>query len=264
MNEVEIVKALLSKVDDTSFKYNIYSSDGFDGWNTDEYIDFSAGQLLYLIKSEVGNDELFTGFKLEEVDLDSMLSEVSMELSWPDGYPSPHANSVIPAELETLAAKLEKLENHESVDVDDIRTRLEEIQSGEYTFDFSVRTDDDYYFSESNEKKVELERREVLGLLLSQFDIRNLIEERVEVLDEDFINEKVSDDNMAEECDPLYYGGSSEDMDAYLQVWSEMIKRIMSGEISEVNAMYFTEYLEEGDYERDYDEWLKEKLADEE
>jgi hypothetical protein len=53
-------------------------------------------------------------------------------------------------------------------------------------------------------------------------------------------------------------------MDAYLQAWSEMIKRIMSGEISEVNAMYFTEYLEEGDYERDYDEWLKEKLADEE
>ena len=42
MNEVEIVKSLLSKVDDTCFKYNIYSSDGFDGWNTDEYIDFSA------------------------------------------------------------------------------------------------------------------------------------------------------------------------------------------------------------------------------
>lgn len=264
MNGVEIVKALLSKVDDACFKYNIYSSDGFDGWNTEEYIDFSAGQLLYLIKSEVEKDELFAGFKLEEVDLDSMLSDVSMELSWPDGYPSPHVNSVIPLELETLAEELEKFGKHKSVDLDDIKTRLDAIQSGEYTFDFSIRTDDDYYFSESNEKKVEMERREVLGLLLSQFDVRNLIEEQVEVLDEDFINDKVSDDNMAEECDPLYYGGSSDDMDAYLQAWSEMINRILSGEISEENAMYFTEYLEEGDYERDYDEWLNEKLEDEE
>lgn len=141
MDKVSLIRSLLSQVEDTGFLSRIYSSDGFDGWDTRETVTLTAPQILYLIKKEVSTEDYFEGLEVEEFDLDAVFSEVSLELSWPDGYPTARVNSVIPAELEFLRDKLENLDKTNQKEVSEIQDCLHAISSAEYTFDYTIEAD---------------------------------------------------------------------------------------------------------------------------
>ena len=256
MTKFELAKALLSQVKDESFSCSIYSSDGFDGWNSDEYIDLSAPQLRYLIKSKVGGeDALFEGLELEEADADSMISDLSRELSWPDGYPSPHVNSVIPNELLGLEDKLDNIDGLSPEEISDLYESLISITSGEYTFEYTIGSEG-MYFTEGAELKVFLEKDQILGLLNSQYDLSDILDTDFIDIDEEYLNDIANDADLAENYDYLSYGGSSDDFEAYIHSWVYMIDRILKDDIAEENALRFIDFIAEGDYERDFDDWL--------
>lgn len=255
MTEIEIVRYLLSKVQDTDFEFRIYSSDGFDGWDTEENVTITAPQLRYLIKEKFLDPQLYEGLEVEEFDLASLLYDISKELSWPDGPPSAKVLSVIPYELSDLEERFDDMDLSDESNVSEIKSWLDGIETGLYTFVFAVESEC-YSFTSDAEKQFELTRDQVLGIIKGKYGLPGIIDDSIGIIDDDDLNGFADDEDLADDYDNLSYGGESEALDGYLAAWETFVDSILNGDVLHDDALCFTEFLAEGDYERDFSEWI--------
>lgn len=263
MTNIQLAKKVLENIQDENFRLGVSASTGAkcdDGWCDSLDLDLSREQLLYLINERNGHNELFEGLTLEKVDVDSIITDMTMEAAWPDGGPAATVNDVIPNELAELSEELEALDETDENAVKLIREELLQITGGKYTFYFTVEASG-YYFTEDAEESIELSAKEALGLLYGQHDkdaaFDGICEESY---DEDLINDKADELGFADDYDSFSYGGESEELEAYLNAWDYILDSIMSGDITEENLDSWLEYFDDSDnYEYEIVEWYEER-----
>lgn len=267
MNNIDFAKKALENIQDESFRLEVSASTGgkcSDGWGDTLELYLDRNQLLYLLHDKCGVDELFEGESLEEVDVDSIISDMTMEAAWPDGGPSARVNDVIPEELKDLSNELEALDTDNEDAVKSIREKLLQIKDGKYTFYFTIEASG-YYFTEDAEEKIELTSKEALGLLYGQHDVDSVFNGIYnESYDEDLINDKADELGFASDYDSFSYGGECEELEAYLNAWEYILDCIHDGEITEDNLDEWLEYFDDSDnYEMEISEWHDELESNE-
>lgn len=263
MTNIQLAKKALENIQNECFRLGVSASTGAkcdDGWCDSLDLDLSKEQLLYLINERNGHNELFEGLSLEEVDVDSIITDMTMEAAWPDGGPAATVNDVIPNELSELSDELEALDETDKDAVKSIREKLHQITGGKYTFYFTVEASG-YYFTEDAEESIELSAKEALGLLYGQHDLKEAFDGICEEsYYEDIINDKADKLGFANDYDSFSYGGESEELEAYLNAWDYILDSIMSNEITEEDLGSWLEYFDDTDnYENDIVEWHENK-----
>lgn len=261
MNNIQLAKKVLNKIKDESFSLGVSVSTGGKcdgGWCDSLDLYLSKEQLLYLINKRNGNNEVFEGLTLEEVDVDSIITDMTMEAAWPDGGPSATVNDVIPNELSELSEELESLDETDVEAIKSMREKLLQVTDGKYTFYFTVEASG-YYFTEDAEECIELSAKEALGILYGQHDIDEVFEGICdESYDEELINDKADKLGFADDYDNFCYGGECEQLESYLNAWDYIIDSIMSDEIVEEDLDSWLEYFDDSDnYEYDIVEWYE-------
>ena len=267
MNNIDFAKKVLENIHEKSFRLDVSASTGgkcSDGWCDTLELFLDRPQLLYLLHDKCGVDELFEGQSLEEVDVDSMISDMTMEAAWPDGGPAAWVNDVIPDELSELAEELDSLNDEDQNAVKEIRKKLKQVGDGKFTFHFTVKADE-YYFTENAEESIELSAKEALGLLYGECDNDDVFEGICdESYDEDLINDKADELNFASDYDYFSYGGECEELEAYLNAWDYILGRIHDGDITEDNLKGWLDYFDDSDnFEMAISKWHDELEEDE-
>ncbi len=88
MTQFELAKKTIETIGWQSFNCRLYASEGgacSNGWDDCNELELSPEEIRYLIKAQLGNDELFEGIETEEVDVDEMIAAMAKEGAWPDG-----------------------------------------------------------------------------------------------------------------------------------------------------------------------------------
>lgn len=266
MKAIALAKRTLARIGDEYFRLNVSASTGgkcSDGWGDSLELALSKGAILYLLKQRIGNDDLFQELSLEEIDIDSVIYDMTMEAAWPDGGPSASVNDIIPNELSELSGELELLDESDEEAVMAVREKLKQVSDGKYTFSFTVEASD-YYFTEGAEEAIELTAKEALGILHGHHGMDEIFEGICEEsYDEDFINDKADELGFASDYDTFSYGSDCEQLDAYLSAWEYIIDSILFGGISEEDIDSWLEYFDDSNnYEMAIADWYKER-ADE-
>lgn len=119
------------------------------------------------------------------------------------------------------------------------------------------------YFSESAEKEIFLEKNQVLGLINSEYGIRDIFNTEYAEIDEQYLNDIANDAALAEDYDYLSYGGDSEELEDYINLWRSLIDDINADKLSLEDARCFTEFLMEEYYGIDFKSWLIKHKEDE-
>lgn len=270
MTQFELARKAIESIGWHSFHCRIYATEGgkcSDGWADYDELDLFPSQIRYLIKEQINKDELFEGIQTEEVDVEEIIVAKAVEGAWPDGGPRASVNDVIPDELSSLSEILESLTKGEcdADTIDDVREKLRAIKDGNYTFHFTVADADDYYyFDEDAEEKIPLTANEAIGLLYGQYDLDEVFEDICdEALDEDFINDKAEDMDFASEYDQFIYDGECEELDGFLDAWVCIIRKILSGDITEETLDSWMKYFDDSDnYESDICDWYEDRKED--
>ena len=134
-------KVIKSNIVDRDFVCELRAYEGGacgDGWCDDRTIRLNKAELLYLLKCEINNDELFKGTEIKKFDLDSALEEEAYSSSWDGEEKTARPNGEIPCELEDLGDYI----NSDECDIEEARKRILEIKGGKYTFICSVEQND--------------------------------------------------------------------------------------------------------------------------
>ena len=261
MDCIELARKALKTIKGTGFPCWIYGGD----WDNYEDLDMSAKELLYLIKLRNGNESVFEGFSVEEADVDALIYEKAKEGAWPEGGPRAEVNSIIPEELQELSDDLSELDMEDESAVEAIRERLRAVADGDYTFSFTVIDGDhSYYFTEDAEEAIHLTREEALGLLKTEHDDIEVIEDLdCEALDEDFINEKAEKIGFADGYDHLNYGGRCDSIEQFVSAWDTLLDLILEGVVTEESLDNWLAYFDDFDnLETDIQEWAEEDVDD--
>ncbi|MGM9832339.1 MAG: hypothetical protein ACI31A_01455 [Candidatus Limisoma sp.] len=263
MTNIQLAKKVLENIKDKSFSLGVYSTTGgkcCDSWG--DYLDLylSREQLLYLINKYNGYDELFEGLSLKEVDVDSIIYNMSLEAAWPDGGPSATVNDVIPDELSELSNELESLDTTDVEAIESIRNKLLQVTDSRYTFHFTVEAND-YYFTEDAEEGIDLSAKEALGLLYGKHNKKEVFDGICKKsYDKNLINSKAEELGFANNYDNLIYGVNNECLEAYLNAMEYILDAIMSGEITDENLGTWLEYFDDSNnYEYNIIDWYKDR-----
>lgn len=260
MNKIELARKALEKITDESFPCTVGCTEGgkCGAGYTDDYqtLDLSREQILSLISCP-NEDEVLKDIVIDPVDVDSMLTEMAYESSWPDGGPAAYVQDVVPVEFDELEAAINDLEADDAEGLEEIRKKLAEITDGDYNILFDIKGDYDYYFAENEEFEFHLTGDEVRGLLNYACDRPEVFEGICDAeLDEDFLNEKAQQEGIADGCDYFSYGGSSDKLDNYINSWDTLLDMIFSGEVNEENLDEWLEYFDDDDnWELEIEDW---------
>ncbi len=152
---------------------------------------------------------------------------------------------------------IEDMEENET-GIEEIRERLESIAAGKYTFYFTV-TDGTgtYYYSEDEEKEIELTAPQARGLLFSSG--REDLFEGLEFdkdIDEYFIESAADNLEISEESNTLHYSGECPGLDGYLDAWETLVSKILAEEIKEPELDGWLEFFDDScNYESDIESW---------
>ena len=259
MTNIELAKKSLDYIHDESFWLHVSATTGGkcdDGWMDTLSLDLSREELLYLINMHNGHNELFEGLTLEEIDVDSIITDIAMKAAWPDGGPSACVNDVVPNELSELSEELESLDSTDDDAVRAIREKLKQISDGKYTFSFTVDASG-YSFTEDAEECIELSAQEALGILYGKHKIDKVFNGICdESYDEYFINAKARKLGIAEDYDNFIYGAECEPLETYLNAWGYILDAIMSGDITEEDIDSWLKYFDdENNYDKQITVW---------
>lgn len=258
MTPFELAKKALKNIGHHSFPCNIYASEGGAcgyGWDDIGELELWPDQIRYLLSERIDNNELFKELGLEEVDVDDILTEMAKDGAWPDGGASGSVKNTIPDELSGLEEELDSLfyhDNNDAATINGIREKLLAIKDGDYTFHFNVTDPEDtYYFSEDAEVEIHLTAKEVLGLINGQYALEMYFDDidgiDDNILDDDFLNDKAAEMDIASGYDNFTYRGGSEALDGFLNAWVCIIKKILSGEITEDTLPSWTAFFDDPD-----------------
>lgn len=260
---VALARKALDKVGADFFQFDVWASEGGHcggGCNIDTEIFMDDGDIRYLIKAAVREDEVFEGLEVAQSDPDEKVSSEAYECAWPDGGPVARFHSCLPDELSDLADKIFCVNVYDDAALDAVRKAVSQIADGTYTFTCDVVDGPgDYYFTEGADVKFQLTADEARGLLWGATDVDRVFDGICKRrLETDFLDEKADKENIAEGYDCFSYGGSSEDLEAYVQGWADLVDMIMDGSIYENELEDILEFFR-GDAYRDQqlEDWLR-------
>ena len=108
--------------------------------------------------------------------------------------------------------------------------------------------------------KIHLTAKEVLGLINDQYALEMYFDDIDGIcdntLDDDFLNDKAAEMDIASGYDNFTYRGESEALDGFLNAWVCIIKKILSGEITEDTLPSWTAFFDDPDnYDDDICFW---------
>ena len=249
-------KALLEGVKPMTFRCEVgYYGGGACGedYCTESEFEISRDELMYVLNSRIGFNEVFEDVPMMIFDVDSELSDLAYDCSWPEGDPIIAVLDSVPIELQDLVDRINNVDPDDEEEYEDLRSELENLSDGSYTFRINV-TDASfsYMFAEEEEYEVRLTAAEARGMVYAQVVEDELFSGlKCNCISESDIEEKLEKLNVAAEFDNLSYSGSSNELDAYVDAWKELISLILRGDISEEQLpewlAYFDDFRENGD-----------------
>lgn len=80
---IDIVRKAFSLIENMSFMYSFYATDGSNcgcgGDNIDEPVEFTKEEVLYILSQELEMPEIFKGIEVFEFDLDKRINDLALE-----------------------------------------------------------------------------------------------------------------------------------------------------------------------------------------
>ena len=260
MDKIALAKKALESVHGMSFNCTVgcYEGGACGGGYTDYYdLDLSREQVLYLIHCPQW-DKVFAGLEMEPAEVESTLTKMAYELSWPDGGPRAYVKGIVPEELKDLSERLGNLDVDDVAAVEEIRSQLTAIQDGEYTFCFDIYGGRyDYCFAENVKESLKLTGDEARALLYYEHDIAKVFNCICsEGLGEDFINKKAEEADFADGYDYFSYSYNCDELDNVIDAWQTIITKILSGDIDESSLGRWLKYFDDNEnFESSIDIW---------
>lgn len=260
MDKIALAKKALESVHGMSFNCTVgcYEGGACGGGYTDYYdLDLSREQVLYLIHCPQW-DKVFAGLEMESAEVESTLTKMAYELSWPDGGPMAYVKGIVPEELKDLSERLGNLDVDDVAAVEEIRSQLKAIQDGEYTFCFDIYGGRyDYCFAENVKESLKLTGDEARALLYYEHDIAKVFNCICsEGLGEDFINKKAEEADFADGYDYFSYSYNCDELDNVIDAWQTIITKILSGDIDESSLGRWLKYFDDNEnFESSIDIW---------
>lgn len=82
-NNIDVVRQALFLIKDKSFMYSFYATNGSGcgcgGDNIDEPVEFTKGEVLYILAQELEMSEIFEGIEVSKFDLDKRIDDLALE-----------------------------------------------------------------------------------------------------------------------------------------------------------------------------------------
>lgn len=265
MKQIELVRKVLSEIKGGEFNCHFYAIErGVPSENLcySERLYISAEDIRYLIKKRFNNDVLFEGLKVGFCDMEEEIKEIIPEDAWPQAGPRARVHYIVPMEHEELLNDLYGLNEEDDDAVEEMRERVKMVCDGDYTFGFDiVDGTGDYEVAIDLEKKINLSRKEVLGLLKGECNASKVFDGICdEAFDEELIEAKAEDLGFASKYNRYCYGGESQTLEHCVNAWLNIIESIFDGDVSEDNVDYWLKYFDDPDnFYGDLYEWHENK-----
>lgn len=225
---------------------------------TDSELEIARDEMMYVLNSRIGHNEVFEDVAMMPFEVDQVLSDLAYECSWPNGDPYVTVADPVPNELQDLLYRIEDADPDDEEEYEELRSELQNLSDDLYTFRISV-TDatGDYLFAEEEDYAVRLTAAEARGLIYGQVEDDELFRGmKCVCIGEEDIEAKLAALNVIENFDNLDYSGDSEELDAYVKAWEDLIVKILHGEIAEGKLPEWLQYFD--DFEDNCDSTIEE------
>lgn len=202
------------------------------GWDGSEDVYISKEKLLYLLRSEVDNEELFEGMDIEYFDIDEFnasLERMASDNAWcEEESVYARSNDDLPKELKGLADYIESPE----CDTEEARRRILAIGGGNYTFDCNIEQGD-WVHKNNVDIEIELSKEEAIKLLYSAVYNKGCFEGICnEGIDKYDLGDRLTSTLDTSEYGSTWtYSGECEELGESISEWADFINDILSGKI---------------------------------
>lgn len=260
MDTISLAQKALRHISDTSFPCSTFASEGGkcgDGWDFEDDLYLLAPEIIFLLKGRIDNAEVFNGFRTRQIDVEEALLDKAYTNAFPEGVPMATVEDTIPYELEELAEQLGDLDVDDEDAVDEFRTELEEVETGDYTFSFSI-ANNGWVYEEGIEETIYLTQKQALGLLRGISRDKSIFDGLCKTsLSDSFLNRKANEMGLVDEHLDISARTECDSIDGFLEAWVYVIDNILSGNITEDTLDSWLEYFDDGDYMTPISEWYK-------